>query len=119
MDARLLRLRRSLQVEAMLQPRYPMFGGWKVQFTFGWSLPLRNFVTRLGGGRMQLTQKLSTPLQGVIVDDLTVKVLAPSQSPVSLKQAGGMTQSLCDLAAARDPAHVVFATACPHLMVTT
>lgn len=62
------------QVEALLQPRYPLFGGWKVQFTFGWSMPLREFVSRRGGGRMQLTLPLSTPLQGVIVDDLTVKV---------------------------------------------
>ena len=64
----------GVQVEALLHPRYPLFGGWKVQFTFGWSVPLRDFVAHLGGGRMQLTQKLSTPLQGVIVDDLTIKV---------------------------------------------
>ncbi|KAK9844794.1 hypothetical protein WJX74_006918 [Apatococcus lobatus] len=65
------------KVEALLHPRYPLFGGWKVQFTFGWSMPLRDFVARLSGSHMQLSLPLSSPLQGVIVDDLTVKVVLP------------------------------------------
>lgn len=64
-----------VQVEALLQPRFPLFGGWKVNFVFGYSLPLSGYATRLGNGQVQLVQMFSTPIKDLLVDDLTVKVI--------------------------------------------
>ena len=57
-----------------LKPRFPLFGGWQTEFTFGYSLPLHSIVSRLADGRLRLKTDFSTPFESMVVDDLTVKV---------------------------------------------
>lgn len=57
-----------------LKPRFPLFGGWQTEFTFGYSLPLHSIVSRLADGRLRLNTDFSTPFESMVVDDLTVKV---------------------------------------------
>ena len=60
-------------VHAEVRPRFPLYGGWKTEFTFGYSLPLSSIMTRVKGG-IQLEAPFSTPFEHVVVDDLIVKV---------------------------------------------
>ena len=60
-------------VFAELRPRFPLYGGWKTEFTFGYSLPLRSILTK-GKGSNQLEASFTSPFDRVVVDDLTVKV---------------------------------------------
>lgn len=65
------------QVSVQLQPRYPLFGGWLVKFLFGWSLPLQNCVTKMPTGRMAFVAPLGPAVHGLVVDQLTVRVVLP------------------------------------------
>ena len=60
-------------VLAEVRPRFPLYGGWKTEFTFGYSLPLTSIMTKVKGG-VQLEALFSSPFNNVVVDDLTVKV---------------------------------------------
>ena len=61
---------------AELRPRFPLYGGWKTEFTFGYSLPLSAVLTKVKGGN-QLEASFTSPFDRVVVDDLTVKVALP------------------------------------------
>ena len=63
-------------MHAEIRPRFPLYGGWKTEFTFGYSLPLSAIMTRVKGG-IQLEAPFSTPFEHVVVDDLIVKVQLP------------------------------------------
>ena len=85
-----------------LKPRFPLFGGWQTEFTFGYSLPLHSIVSRLADGRLRLKTDFSTPFESMVVDDLTVKVrghvpglIAPCVAP------GGGSLAQCSKASAR------------------
>ena len=60
-------------VQAEIRPRFPLYGGWKTEFTFGYSLPLSAIVSKVKSGR-QLEALFSSPFDNVVVDDLVVKV---------------------------------------------
>ena len=62
-------------VQAELRPRFPLYGGWKTEFTFGYSLPLSAIMTK-AKGQVQLEALFGTPFNHVVVDNLTVKVSA-------------------------------------------
>lgn len=49
-------------------------GGWKTEFTLGYSLPLADFLFRAKDGRRVLNITFGCPLRDVVVEDLTVKV---------------------------------------------
>lgn len=57
--------------------RYPLMGGWKADFTIGYSTPLEGFLFRLPGGRLRLTEPLGAPIEDVYVQDLEVRVVLP------------------------------------------
>ncbi|KAL0033974.1 hypothetical protein WJX79_000313 [Trebouxia sp. C0005] len=63
-------------VQAEIRPRFPLYGGWKTEFTFGYSLPLSAIVSKVKSGR-QLEALFSSPFDNVVVDDLVVKVVLP------------------------------------------
>ena len=60
-------------VFAELRPRFPLYGGWKTEFTFGYSLPLNTLLSKVKG-KNQLEASFSSPFDRLVVDDLTVKV---------------------------------------------
>ncbi|RRT69062.1 hypothetical protein BHM03_00001213 [Ensete ventricosum] len=62
------------QSELEIEPRYPLFGGWKATFTIGYGLPLQDFLFESHDGRRYLNFSFGCPLIETMVDDLTVKV---------------------------------------------
>lgn len=75
-----------------IEPRYPMFGGWKTSFTIGYGLPLRDYLFQSGGSRF-LNISFGSPMNDVLVENLTLKVVLPEGSrdisvsvPFSAKQ---------------------------------
>lgn len=63
----------SLQTELVIEPRYPMFGGWKTTFTIGYGLPLEDFLFE-SEGKLFLNISFGSPVNDLIIDYLIVKV---------------------------------------------
>ncbi|KAL3514887.1 hypothetical protein ACH5RR_027604 [Cinchona calisaya] len=62
-----------------IEPRYPMFGGWKTSFTIGYGLPLHDFLFQSEGRRF-LNISFGSPINELVIDNLTVKVVLPEGS---------------------------------------
>ncbi|KAM7264336.1 hypothetical protein ACFE04_002019 [Oxalis oulophora] len=76
----------SRKSELEIEPRYPLFGGWKATFIIGYGLPLEDFLFESPDGRRYLNFSFGCPIAETVVDKLTVKVALPegSQSPSAL-----------------------------------
>ncbi|XWS56433.1 hypothetical protein CRYUN_Cryun09bG0085100 [Craigia yunnanensis] len=70
----------SQKSELEIEPRYPLFGGWKATFTIGYGLPLQNFLFESSGDRRYLNFTFGCPLLETVVDKLTIKVVLPEGS---------------------------------------
>jgi len=68
--------RTSSYQDLEFSPRFPIFGGWKSQWYLGYSVPTHSVLTHVGD-KFTLKVDFSTPVKGVAVDDLTVKVILP------------------------------------------
>ncbi|CAI5717472.1 unnamed protein product [Peronospora destructor] len=68
--------RRGSYQDLEFYPRFPLFGGWKTQWYFGYSVPTHSVLTHVGN-KFKLKADFSTPVQDASVDDLTVKVILP------------------------------------------
>jgi oligosaccharyltransferase complex subunit alpha (ribophorin I) len=64
-----------------LGQRYPMLGGWEADFVLGYSLPLGQVLSRVqsgpSAGKMRLRVSLPSPVEGIYVDELEVRVVLP------------------------------------------
>ncbi|KAK9053408.1 hypothetical protein SSX86_030042 [Deinandra increscens subsp. villosa] len=87
-----------------IEPRYPMFGGWKTSFTIGYGLPLQDYLFQSGGSRF-LNITFGSPMIDVIVENLTLKVVLPEGSkdisvsvPFAVKQSQETKFSHLDIA---------------------
>ncbi|CAK9313261.1 unnamed protein product [Citrullus colocynthis] len=69
----------SKKTELEIEPRYPMFGGWKTSFTIGYSLPLQDFLFQDQGKRF-LNISFGSPINDVVIDRLIVRVVLPEGS---------------------------------------
>ncbi|XP_058098257.1 dolichyl-diphosphooligosaccharide--protein glycosyltransferase subunit 1A [Magnolia sinica] len=69
----------SRKTELEIEPRYPMFGGWRTLFTIGYGLPLQDFLFVSEGKRL-LNISFGSPMDEVVIDDLIVKVVLPEGS---------------------------------------
>ncbi|CAL9146649.1 unnamed protein product [Musa hybrid cultivar] len=69
----------SRKTQLEIEPRFPIFGGWKTSFTIGYGLPLQDFLFKVDGKRM-LNITFGSPMDEVIVDNLIVKVVLPEGS---------------------------------------
>lgn len=56
-----------------MEPRYPMFGGWRTAFTIGYSMPLQDFLFESEGKRF-LNISFASPINELVIDNLIVKV---------------------------------------------
>ncbi|KAI7756472.1 hypothetical protein M8C21_018489 [Ambrosia artemisiifolia] len=78
-----------------IEPRYPMFGGWKTSFTIGYGLPLQDCLFQLGGTRF-LNITFGSPMNDVVLPegsrDISVSV------PFPVKQSQVTTFSHLDIA---------------------
>lgn len=53
-------------------------GGWKVDFTLGYSIPLKgSLFSKRSDGKRRLTMDLACPLDDVYVEDMVVRVVLP------------------------------------------
>jgi len=66
--------------ELEIEPRYPLFGGWKATFVIGYGLPLEDFLFESPDGRRYLNFSFGCPLVETVVDKLTIKVVLPEGS---------------------------------------
>ncbi|RZB44534.1 Dolichyl-diphosphooligosaccharide--protein glycosyltransferase subunit 1B isoform C [Glycine soja] len=64
----------SWKSELEIEPRYPLFGGWKSTFVIGYGLPLQDFLFESPDGRRYLNFTFGCPLVETVVDKLIVKV---------------------------------------------
>ncbi|XP_073275902.1 dolichyl-diphosphooligosaccharide--protein glycosyltransferase subunit 1A-like [Primulina huaijiensis] len=62
-----------------IEPRYPMFGGWRSSFTVGYGLPLQDFLF-LSEGKRVLYISFGCPMNEVVIENLTVKIVLPEGS---------------------------------------
>mmetsp|Transcript_29006 Transcript_29006/g.78111 ORF Transcript_29006/g.78111 Transcript_29006/m.78111 type:complete len:619 (+) Transcript_29006:95-1951(+) len=61
-----------------LNTRYPLQGGWKVDFKIGYGVPLEGFLSKKSSdGKRRLTMDFNSPVDGLYVEDMTVKVVLP------------------------------------------
>ncbi|QCE07937.1 oligosaccharyltransferase complex subunit alpha [Vigna unguiculata] len=70
----------SRKSELEIEPRYPLFGGWKATFVIGYGLPLQDFLFESPDGRRYLNFTFGCPLVETVVDKLIVKVVLPEGS---------------------------------------
>ncbi|XP_065870091.1 dolichyl-diphosphooligosaccharide--protein glycosyltransferase subunit 1B [Euphorbia lathyris] len=66
--------------ELEIEPRYPLFGGWKATFVIGYGLPLQDFLFESPDGKRYLNFSFGCPLAETVVDKLTIKVVLPEGS---------------------------------------
>ncbi|KAJ6767833.1 DOLICHYL-DIPHOSPHOOLIGOSACCHARIDE--PROTEIN GLYCOSYLTRANSFERASE SUBUNIT 1B [Salix koriyanagi] len=66
--------------ELEIEPRYPLFGGWKATFVIGYGLPLEDFLFESPDGKRYLNFSFGCPLAETVVDKLTIKVVLPEGS---------------------------------------
>jgi oligosaccharyltransferase complex subunit alpha (ribophorin I) len=62
-----------------LRPRYPLFGGWKADLEFGYSLPAAAVLSRntANPNEIVLDIPFGSPFPSVCVDDVDVRVILP------------------------------------------
>jgi len=65
------------KVEAIITPRFPLIGGWKTNFVFGYSLPTAPYLKRTASGKLRLHMLFACPIDEAVVDDMTVRVVLP------------------------------------------
>ncbi|KAF9686587.1 hypothetical protein SADUNF_Sadunf02G0004700 [Salix dunnii] len=67
------------KTELLIEPRYPLFGGWRTTFTIGYGLPLQDFLFESEGKRF-LDFSFGSPINDLVIDNLIVKVVLPEGS---------------------------------------
>ncbi|PQQ08722.1 dolichyl-diphosphooligosaccharide--protein glycosyltransferase subunit 1B [Prunus yedoensis var. nudiflora] len=94
-----------LKSDLEIEPRYPLFGGWKATFVIGYGLPLEDFLFESPDGRRYLNFTFGCPLAETVVDKLIIKVVLPEGSkdpsavvPFSVKQHLETKYSYLDVA---------------------
>ncbi|KAJ4702321.1 Dolichyl-diphosphooligosaccharide--protein glycosyltransferase subunit 1 [Melia azedarach] len=66
----------SKKTELLIEPRFPLFGGWKTTFTIGYGLPLKDFLFQSEGKRF-INITFGSPMNELVIDNLIVKVVLP------------------------------------------
>lgn len=62
-----------MQTELLIEPRFPLFGGWKTFFTIGYGLPLGDFLFASEGKRF-LDISFGSPMIDLVTEKLIVQV---------------------------------------------
>ncbi|KAM7252988.1 hypothetical protein ACFE04_025606 [Oxalis oulophora] len=84
----------SKKTELVIEPRYPLFGGWKTAFTIGYGLPLKDFLFQANGKRF-LNIVFGSPMDELVIENLIVKVVLPEGSTdISVSTPFPVKQSL-------------------------
>ncbi|RZC56761.1 hypothetical protein C5167_015615 [Papaver somniferum] len=59
--------------ELEIEPRYPLFGGWKATSVIGYGLPLEDFLFESDDGKRCLNFSFGCPLVNTVVEKFTMK----------------------------------------------
>ncbi|KAF3321095.1 dolichyl-diphosphooligosaccharide--protein glycosyltransferase subunit 1A [Carex littledalei] len=70
----------SQRTQLEIEPRFPIFGGWKTTFTVGYDLPLQDFLFEADGGKRVLNITFGCPIGEILVEKHIVKVVLPEGS---------------------------------------
>ncbi|KAJ0255942.1 Dolichyl-diphosphooligosaccharide--protein glycosyltransferase subunit 1A [Hirschfeldia incana] len=94
----------SKKTELLIEPRFPLFGGWKTFFTIGYGLPLSDFLFASEGKRF-LDISFGSPMLDLVTEKLIVQVVLPEGSkdisvttPFAIKQSHEIKYSHLDIA---------------------
>ncbi|KAF3516965.1 hypothetical protein DY000_02064072 [Brassica cretica] len=94
----------SKKTELLIEPRFPLFGGWKTFFTIGYGLPLSDFLFASEGKRF-LDISFGSPMIDLVTEKLIVQVVLPEGSkdisvttPFDVKQSHEIKYSHLDIA---------------------
>lgn len=63
-----------LQSELLIEPRYPLFGGWRATFVIGYGVPVQEYLFESADGARYLNYSFACPLAETVVDKLIIKV---------------------------------------------
>eukprot|EP00854_Cymbomonas_tetramitiformis_P003140 gene3140-3973_t len=90
------------KTEMDVLPRYPLFGGWKIDFMLGFSLPLPEVLSKTPEGRI-LNVSFGPSIQDLWADEVTVSVVLPEGShsiestvPFAVEESRGTKFSILD-----------------------
>ena len=71
-----------------LQPRFPMFGGWRNHFTIGYNLPSASYLQR-DGSKFRLEAPCTTELyENFVIEEVEVKFILPEGAEAVKINAG-------------------------------
>lgn len=68
---------RPLTSSLEIRPRYPLFGGWKYDFTIGYDSPLNSHLRQKDDGSYLLAVPFLTASKDMAVDDAEVRIVLP------------------------------------------
>jgi oligosaccharyltransferase complex subunit alpha (ribophorin I) len=66
-------------LEFEITPRFPIFGGWKTKFYFGYNLPIKEVLSNEGSNFI-LRSIFGTPFDETVVESMTLKIILPEGS---------------------------------------
>lgn len=69
--------KRPDSIYLMLEPRYPVFGGWSTKFTLGFRFPLDGIVFKQQGSQYLMGLTVLPVIKEVVYDEVEVRVILP------------------------------------------
>lgn len=64
-------------VEMDIRPRFPLFGGWKTQYTLGYNLPSYEYLYNSGGDFILKMRFVDHVYDDLVIEQMTLKVVLP------------------------------------------
>lgn len=64
-------------VEINLQPRFPLFGGWKTHYVIGYNVPSYEYLYRKGDDFVLNMRLIDHVFNDMLVEDFTLKIILP------------------------------------------
>jgi len=71
---------RSDRLEVDLQPRFPLFGGWRTNYVLGYNVPTAEFLSSSGSEYALKMRLLDHIFENAVVERLRVKIVLPETS---------------------------------------
>lgn len=64
-------------VELDLRPRFPLFGGWRTQYTLGYNVPSYEYLYNSGDQYLLKMRVIDHSFDDQVIDTATVKIILP------------------------------------------
>jgi oligosaccharyltransferase complex subunit alpha (ribophorin I) len=64
-------------IEFIINPRFPLYGGWKTEFYIGYSIPSENSLFIQDDGTYLLKYNFNSIFEDVWVEDMEIKIILP------------------------------------------